>query len=251
MNKNIFKYDEPKKLCFREGNPKTDKNRKIEGLEKYWILRLNLAPADLSGFNTCSSYSIGCKDACLHGSGNPVFMAQKNLGRINRTRFYFRNRAKFLTKLIKEITNHELYCNKNGFKPVVRLNTTSDIPWEIHKIFQLFPNIQFYDYTKEYKRMNKFLNGVLPSNYHLTFSRTEENHNHLNCKNVLNRGGNIAVVFRKNLPEYFEGYKVVNGDLHDLRFTDPKNVVVGLIEKPVIDPITKKKVRDYKGFVVD
>ena len=99
--------------------------------------------------------------------------------------------------------------------------------------------------------MNKFLNGVLPSNYHLTFSRTEENHNHLNCKNVLNRGGNIAVVFRKNLPEYFEGYKVVNGDLHDLRFTDPKNVVVGLIEKPVIDPITKKKVRDYKGFVVD
>lgn len=242
MNTNIFKYDEPKKLCFKNGNPKTDKNLKIESLKKYWILRLNLAPYKISGFNTCSSASKGCADACLHTAGNPVFMPQKTLGRINRTRFYFRDRAKFLTKLIKEITNHELYCYKNDFIPVVRLNTTSDIPWEIHKIFDLFPRVQFYDYTKIKKRAIKFAQGLMPKNYHLTFSMNEANHT--DCDEVLQQGGNIAVVFRDKLPDTYKGYKVVNGDEHDLRFTDPKNVVVGLKAKGLAKT-------DQSGFVIN
>lgn len=242
MNTNIFKYDEPKKLCFKNGNPKTDKNLKIESLKKYWILRLNLAPYKISGFNTCSSASQGCADACLHTAGNPVFMPQKTLGRINRTRFYFRDRAKFLTKLIKEITNHELYCYKNDFIPVVRLNTTSDIPWEIHKIFDLFPRVQFYDYTKIKKRAIKFAQGLMPKNYHLTFSMNEANH--IDCDEVLQQGGNIAVVFRDKLPDTYKGYKVVNGDEHDLRFTDPKNVVVGLKAKGLAKT-------DQSGFVIN
>lgn len=242
METNIFKYDEPKKLCFKNGNPKTDKNLKIESLKKYWILRLNLAPYKISGFNTCSSASSGCAAACLHTAGNPVFMPQKTLGRINRTRFYFRDRAKFITKLIKEISNHELYCYKNDFIPVVRLNTTSDIPWEIHKIFDIFPRVQFYDYTKIKKRAIKHAQGLMPKNYHLTFSMNEANHN--DCDDVLSQGGNIAVVFRDKLPETYKGYKVVNGDEHDLRFTDPKNVVVGLKAKGLAKT-------DQSGFVIN
>lgn len=242
METNIFKYDEPKKLCFKNGNPKTDKNLKIESLKKYWILRLNLAPYKISGFNTCSSASSGCASACLHTAGNPVFMKQKTLGRINRTRFYFRDRAKFIAKLIKEISNHELYCYKNDFIPVVRLNTTSDIPWEIHKIFDIFPRVQFYDYTKIKKRAIKHAQGLLPKNYHLTFSMNEANHN--DCDDVLSQGGNIAVVFRNKLPETYKGYKVVNGDEHDLRFTDPKNVVVGLKAKGLAKT-------DQSGFVIN
>lgn len=242
MDRNIFKYDEPKKLCFKNGNPKTDKNLKIESLKKYWILRLNLAPYKISGFNTCSSASQGCAAACLHTAGNPVFMPQKTLGRINRTRFYFRDRAKFITKLIKEITNHELYCYKNGFIPVVRLNTTSDIPWEIHKIFEIFPRVQFYDYTKIKKRAIKHARGLMPKNYHLTFSMNEANHN--DCDEVLQEGGNIAVVFRDKLPDTYKGFKVVNGDEHDLRFTDPKNVVVGLKAKGLAKT-------DQSGFVIN
>lgn len=242
METNIFKYDEPVKLCFRSGNPKTDKNLKIESLKKYWILRLNLAPYKISGFNTCSSASSGCAAACLHTAGNPVFMPQKTLGRVNRTRFYFRDRAKFIAKLIKEITNHELYCFKNGFIPVVRLNTTSDIPWEIHKIFEIFPRVQFYDYTKIKKRAIKHAKGLMPKNYHLTFSMNESNH--IECGEVLSNGGNVAVVFRNELPETFKGYKVVNGDEHDLRFTDPKNVIVGLKAKGLAKT-------DQSGFVIN
>ena len=239
---NIFKYQVPSKLCFRTGNPKTDKNLKIEELKKYWILRLNLAPAKISGFNTCSSSSKGCEKACLHTAGNPIFMPQKTLGRVNRTRFYFQDRAKFITKLLKEITNHEVYCYKNGFKPVVRLNTTSDIPWEIHNVFNLFPNIQFYDYTKIKKRALKFTQGLYPKNYHLTFSLNESNYD--DSIEVLKAGGNVAIVFRNKLPETYKGFKVVNGDLHDLRFTDPKNVIVGLKAKGLAKT-------DQSGFVIN
>ena len=237
------------KLMFTNGNPKTDKNLKIESLKKYWIKRLNLAPASISGFNTCASASQGCKEACLHEAGNPVFMFQKTLGRVNRTQLYFKDRAKFLSMITREIRNHEINCNKHGLKPVVRLNTTSDIMWENHKIFELFPKTQFYDYSKHFKRMLKYLKGDMPKNYHLTFSRNEIND--FQATQVLKAGGNVAVVFRKELPKTYKGFKVVSGDDHDLRFLDDKNVVVGLKEKLTIDKKTGKLGRDNSGFVVD
>ena len=237
------------KLMFTNGNPKTDKNLKIESLKKYWIKRLNLAPAKISGYEVCASKSKGCEGACLHEAGNPVFMPQKTLGRVNRTLLYFKDRAKFLSMITREIRNHEINCKKNDLKPVVRLNTTSDIMWENHKIFELFPNVQFYDYTKHFNRMIKYLKSDMPKNYHLTFSRNEAND--FQSTQVLKAGGNVAVVFRKELPETYKGFKVINGDEHDLRFLDQKNVVVGLKEKLTIDKKTGKLGRDYSGFVVD
>ena len=242
-------YKDLTKLMFTNGNPKTDKNLKIESLKKYWIKRLNLAPASISGFNTCASASQGCKEACLHEAGNPVFMPQKTLGRVNRTQLYFKDRAKFLSMITREIRNHEINCNKHGLKPVVRLNTTSDIMWENHKIFELFPKTQFYDYSKHFKRMLKYLKSDMPKNYHLTFSRNEVNG--FQATQVLKAGGNVAVVFRKELPATYKGFKVVSGDEHDLRFLDPSNVVVGLKEKLTIDKKTGKLGRDNSGFVVD
>ena len=238
----MLEYQKPVKLCFRNGNPKTDKNKKIKGLDKYRILRLNLAPSDLSGFNVCSMASKGCKKACLHTAGNPVFQKQKDLGRINRTRYYFQSRVEFISRLFKEIKNHEIYCNKNNYIPVVRLNTTSDIPWEIHNIFEKFPNIQFYDYTKIKKRAFKYINNEYTKNYHLTFSLNEINYN--DSMDVLNNGGNVAIVFRNQLPKTYKGFNVVNGDLHDLRFLDPRNSIVGLKAKG-------KAKTDTSGFVLD
>ena len=102
--------------------------------------------------------------------------------------------------------------------------------------------LQFYDYTKIQKRALKFARGEYPSNYHLTYSLNEDNYD--KAMQVLEEGGNIAVVFRKDLPDTFMGKKVVNGDLHDLRYLDPKNVVVGLKAKG-------KAKTDYSGFVMD
>ena len=88
----------------------------------------------------------------------------------------------------------------------------------------------------------KFARGEYPPNYHLTYSLNEDNYD--KAMQVLNEGGNIAVVFRKDLPQTFKGYQVVNGDEHDLRLLDPKNVVVGLKAKG-------KAKTDTSGFVMD
>ena len=238
------------KLMFTNGNPKTDKNLKIESLKKYWIKRLNLAPAKISGYETCGSRSIGCTDACLNEAGNPVFMPQKTLGRVNRTHLLFKEEAKFISMITREIRNHEILCKKYDLKPVIRLNTTSDVMFERKKFsfMQNFPNVQFYDYTKHFNRVMKSLKGQLPSNYHLTFSRNEVND--FQATQVLKAGGNVAVVFRKELPATYKGFKVVNGDEHDLRFLDPKNVVVGLKEKLTLNKAGKLG-KDNSGFVVD
>ena len=114
---------------------------------------------------------------------------------------------------------------------------------------QNFPNIIFYDYTKHFNRMIKYLKGELPSNYHLTFSRNEKND--FQATQVLKAGGNVAVVFRRELPKTYKGFKVITGDEHDLRFLDQKNVVVGLKEKLSLNKKTGKLDRDTSGFVVD
>ena len=242
MGKLNLPYDKPSRLTFKEGNPKTDKNIKVEGLENYRILRLNLAPYNLSGYQVCPMASQGCASACLHTAGNPVFQAQKDKGRINRARFYMQDRDKFMTQLTRELVNFVKWCDKNKKIGVVRLNTTSDISWENYNLFEKFPMLQFYEYTKIQKRALKFARGEYPPNYHLTYSLNEDNYD--KAVEVLNEGGNIAVVFRKDLPDTFMGKKVVNGDLHDLRYLDPKNVVVGLKAKG-------KAKTDYSGFVMD
>jgi hypothetical protein len=136
---------------------------------------------------------------------------------------------------------------KNKMVPCFRLNLTSDIAWESVKLdglslMETFPDVQFYDYTKSVKRMIRFLMGEMPKNYHLTFSRSESNQAH--CDIVTAMGGNVAVVFRNQLPKTFKKKKVVSGDDHDLRFIDKKGVVIGLVAKGVAR-------KEDSGFVIE
>jgi hypothetical protein len=149
----------------------------------------------------------------------------------------------FCNQIKNDIAFIQRKSSKNGMTPCIRLNGTSDLPWhKLENIMQSNSNIQFYDYTPNYDRMIQFLNGELPSNYHLTFSRKEDNDKQV--EDILARGGNVAVVFRKNLPATWKGKIVVDGDETDLRFLDGKNVVVGLKAKG-------KAKKNSNGFVVD
>jgi hypothetical protein len=105
----------------------------------------------------------------------------------------------------------------------------------------MFPNVQFYDYTKNFKRMLSFLKGEMPKNYHLTFSRSECNDDKVSIVKEL--GGNIAAVFRNELPKAWKSVEVIDGDETDLRFLDGANKIVGLVEKG----LAKK---DKSGFVI-
>lgn len=200
------------------------------------------------GINVCSHASKGCAEACLVGSGNARFEVVRK-GRLARTEYFLSNRVEFLYQIKKEI---QKAIDKNKDKAIVtiRLNGTSDIPFEKFNIFEgknifeVYPHIQFYDYTKNYLRFDK----VLPSNYHLTFSRSETNHN--KAIEMLNRGFNAAMVFNR-LPTTYEGFEVINGDKDDLRFLDKKNVIVGLKYKKMTGKGANNKLGVESGFVID
>jgi len=127
-----------------------------------------------------------------------------------------------------------------GEKISVRLNVLSDLPW--HNLINMedYPQLRFYDYTPNAGRMIQFLNGELAKNYHLTFSRKEDNQAKVEL--IMSMGGNVAVVFNK-LPSKYLGRKVIDGDITDLRFLDPSPCVVGLKAKG-------KGRYDTSGFVI-
>ncbi len=203
---------------------------------KYGVLTgiLYLAPSDESGvMNTCPHASPGCRQACLFTAGRGACSNVKQW-RINKTVFFLKDRVGFLRMLIKEIASLERKAKRKNMVPTVRLNGTSDLAWESFKVdgknvMEHFPHIQFYDYTKDPARAVRFILGQLPSNYHLTFSKSETNDNTL--RDLWQTHLNIAVVFRGGLPPTFNGRTVIDGDLSDIRFNDPEGCVVGLKAK--------------------
>lgn len=216
-------------------------NTKIKKGEKLgWkTLGLSLAPANLSGKQLCPHRSQGCELACLNTAGMGVFSNVQE-ARIKKSKFLIEQRDNFLISLNKELTNAQKTAKRKNGKLAARLNVYSDLPWQNLIDMEAFSGVQFYDYTPNPKRMIQFLRGELPPNYHLTFSRKENNQAMVEL--IVSMGGNVAVVFDQ-LPETYLGKPVIDGDETDLRFLDPKGVIVGLKAKG-------KGKRDNSGFVV-
>lgn len=174
-------------------DPKTAKSNRL-GVGYLTAIQY-LAPARVSGHDVCQSASDGCTTACLHTAGMPFIQQAKNKARIARTRFYFEHRQDYFRCLYAEVVGFTAKCKGLGLKPAVRLNGTSDIVWEkvAPWLFEVFPSVQFYDYTKHERRM---LGGwKLPKNYHLTFSRSETNGEAVARVLADNPGAKVAVVF--------------------------------------------------------
>jgi hypothetical protein len=226
-----------KNLLSVDTNAKT-----VKGQRKGYLTGiLSLAPDRLSGlFNACPNASDGCRQTCLYSAGRGAFNSVQK-ARIAKTVAYVKDRESFLSTLTENVASVIRKAKAKKMHPVIRLNGTSDIGWERYTVIQAFKTTRFYDYTKNFNRMSAFLDGKLPSNYSLTFSRSEANE--AQCIDVLRRGGNVAVVFRKQLPTHWNGYPVISGDENDLRFLDPRGVVVGLTAKG-------KAKTDTTGFVV-
>lgn len=232
-------------------NPKVLKGMK-QGYNTYI---LHLSPANVSGYETCPKRTAGCTAACLNTAGHGGMFKKGETtnvvqeARKRRTRLFFENRGEFFSILIREIENAIKYSEKKGMIPVFRLNGTSDLSWEKYEvvrngvtyknIFEAFPNNVFYDYTKILGR--KVSNIV---NYHLTFSAADGND--ADVLKAISQGMNVATVFgikkTEPMPETYNGRAVFNGDESDLRFLDPRGVVVGLYAKG-------RAKKDTSGFV--
>ena len=206
---------------------------------------LYLAPATTTKWNTCSMAKVAqCDKACLYTAGRGA-MNSVQQARIRKTEWFFDSTESFMLQLAEDIKKLVAKAKKLGLTPLVRLNGTSDIRWETievsytkKNIFQMFPEVQFYDYTKDVNRKD------LPANYDLTFSYSGVEGFQPFVAKALKKQMRIAVVFRKeqDIPTTFMGIPVVSGDNSDVRHLDDK-VIVGLYAKG-------KAKLDTTGFVV-
>jgi hypothetical protein len=172
-------------------------------------------------------------------------------GRLRKTEWFIRDRAGFMAQMVNDVQAFVKYCAKRDIQPCIRPNGTSDIRWELipvtvdgvayANIMQAFPSVIWYDYTKIANRRN------VPVNYHLTWSYSGANEAYAKQHAIAKVNGlNIAVVFRRkvDIPSEYLGLPTIDGDRDDMRFLDPKGVVVALYAKG-------KAKQDQSGFVVN
>jgi hypothetical protein len=215
-----------------------------------------MAPADVAGVgNLCPKATASCKALCLGWFSGQAGMVANDAdlnsvrkSRIEKAKRFMQDRAGYLADVVRSIELAQKKARKLRKKLCVRLNGSTDIAWEgiacerngkrFPNLMLAFPAIQFVDYTKIAKRLER----NLPENYNLTLSRTEKNEKEV-VRVIASGFGNAAVVF-KSVPATYLGFPVINGDEHDLRHLDPQGVIVGLTPKG------SKAKRDISGFVV-
>ena len=220
-------------------NTKTAKNSL-----KTFILYLAPYNQNSKGINICPKASKGCAAACLFTAGRGI-MAPVIKGRVKKTEYYLRDKKAFINQLAGEILQKYNTAKRKNEKIAFRLNGTSDLDFVY--LLQKYSGLNietlkdhaiFYDYTKIKGKIVKYLNHP---NYFLTFSRAEDNDQ--TAAAVLAIGGNVATVFRGELPQTYKGHKVVDGDKSDLIMCYNKNVILGLRAKG-------EAKKDTTGFVV-
>lgn len=214
-------------------SPKTAKGEKMGFLSAIAYL----APHTIATTKSVCPFSTpACRDACLNSSGTGGLPRQVN-ARKNRTELWRRDPDGFLAKVAMEIFDLSALAADAGVQLAVRINGTSDIFFEQYRtpngqtLMELFPSVQFYDYTKAPISVR----GPIPDNYHLTYSMAE--HNAAEAAAYLKAGQSVAVVVPDDSHKigWFllgdQEINVVDGDEHDLRFLDPPGSLVMLSPK--------------------
>lgn len=228
-------------------NAKTIKGEKLGYLTG--ILYMSPERQGPDGVNLCKFSTPGCRAGCLNTAGRGSF-SNVQAGRARKRALWLADPAGFVWKLEREIFLLERRARRAGLRAVVRLNGTTDIEWEnlAPRLFEMFPRVRFYDYTKDPRRAALWGPGkgsmTRFPNYDVTYSRAEGRD--AAAAAVLAAGGRVAVVFDTKrgaaLPATWNGYRVKDGDRHDLRFLERAGVV-GLRAKG-------RARRDVSGFVV-
>lgn len=236
-----------------EASPKTIKGE----LLRFLTAILYLSPSTSSGIaNVCPFASQGCIATCLNTAGRAGIFRKGETDNIiqrarrRRTADFFSDRQAFISALHVDVDKLRARARRLNMRPAVRLNGTSDLRFDIfaRSLFYAFPDVQFYDYTKDIRKALAFAAGELPPNYHVTFSWSETNG--VDVARALSAGVSVAIPYRGNAAylaaavDAPEGVTVVDGDYHDLRFLDPAGCLVALTAKG-------KARRDATGFVVD
>lgn len=277
--------------------------------DKEKLKKFSLTEADINRFSeACPGRTAGCMSVCLADSG---MMGQdtSTVAQVKRHLVYHMDRHAFMVTLAVGIAKLYGRALKQKANLGIRLNVTSDISWEsqpitvdpwlaeylsvyglrdnhgghirpgkYRNIMQLMPGVFFYDYTKVFSRMDKFLRGRMPKNYHLVWSLAETPMNRMMAIRVLrSRKSTVSVPFyvgakKKPLPKTLTivdntrspvqkvTRTVFDADAHDMRALDEPGTFAGLKFKIPIKQMkghkgikkltTPEKIKKSKGFVI-
>lgn len=212
-----------------------------------------LAPGDISGVESCAWRSRGCSVACLgitsgHLAGGRAAATVQRRAQVAKSLWRALFPADFRATVIGEISRLESKATRLGMVAAVRLDGTSDFG-DCIEIAPLFPDVRFYDYTKNPNRALNAARGKYPSNVHITYSHSDNKGSRIHAERVVRAGGTSAVVFRNKaqaarvVADGWNGLPAVDGDRHDARFMD-SGAYVALYNKAGdrVDPF---------GFIVD
>lgn len=207
---------------------------------------LYMLPHRLNGIvNVCRWSTKGCRAVCLHTSGR-LGLPPADRAKLARTLMFARHPESFMVLVLDEIERHRKRCAAKGRTLVVRLNGTSDIPYEqlLPEMFWYFEDVLFQDYTKDGANGRGFERDVswIP-NYYTVLSATENTPDSVFATHV----GNVVVPVHVRrgapLPKRFAGRRVIDGDEHDLRLIDKQGKFAVLVRAK------GDGVGDVSGFV--
>ena len=175
------------------------KAKKAQEVTRDWLNAINyMAPHTSAGVgNLCPFASAGCKALCLGTESGQAAMRLEGednsvtLSRKRKARFYMQERVAFMRECAIHIGRAFVRAHKAGRRLCVRMNGATDVAWERAvvdvdaalaerltgmgewivnagrtRLMDLFPDVQFIDYTKSLQRMLAFCRGELPANYH-------------------------------------------------------------------------------------
>lgn len=200
-----------------------DANTKI-GKNEVPTWGLSLTPANHSGdWSVCSWSTPQCRKACVLWTGGRSVTQTVRQAHLVRTAFLAVHPGAFLALLTDEVQKME----SRGVPFGLRLNVASDLRYENFAPW-LFEgtNVRAYDYSKSPRR-------ITTDKYRITYSHSER-WTDQDIHDRISNGENVAVVFavaKHNLPATHLGIPVIDGDLSDFRWNDPRGVIVGLAAK--------------------
>lgn len=223
-----------------DSSSKLVKGKKFE----FATLGLYLSPAGKSGRNVCT-FAGACKAPCLDSSGHVLLEKRSGkstiqVARLLKTWLHEFREDLFNMAICHEIRKSAKLAKKKAQSFCVRLNCTSDL--DFSEIIESFPEIQFYDYTKDPNRQSM-------DNYHLTYSWDSFSKGRLPFyRQALERGQKIAFpVVKDDLDRILALPSTLEMDSSDLRFLDGEGSYGILAIKETGN--TAQGIRD--GFMLD
>ena len=182
------------------------------------------APFLWDGYTACTGATKACIGACVGAETGQGRLPSSKIARIGRTLVKELYMQEFEEVFHGELMREWRKADAKGYRLAFRFNVASD-HWQLaDKMAARYLDVDFYDYTAVTSAMRTSDRGGFRGRAKVrrVYSR-KDGRDDLTLK-MLREGHGVAVVFdvsarkKEPLPKEWNGYLVIDGDVHDLWF---------------------------------